>query len=113
MLFAALHVALLTRQTGVAHFVKPFGVTVNRDFPLNERRAAQRKQDHGVDVRDQDQKAVLEKAVPVIDAALIAAARTEKQLVDGTPAEHGVKNRKIRQREEKENPLPADCSRQI
>ena len=113
MLFAALHVAFFARQAGVAHFVEPFGVAVNRDLPLDKRRAAQSKQNHGIDVRNQDQEAVLKKAVPVIDAALVAAARTEKQFIDGAPAEHGVKNREIRQREEKENPLPTDYPRQI
>ena len=113
MLFAALHVAFFARQAGVAHFIKPFGVAVNRNLPLDKRRTAQRKQYNGVDIRDKNQKAVLKKAVPVINTAFVAAARTEKQLVDRTPAEHGVKNRKIRQSEEKENPLPTDYSRQI
>ena len=88
-------------------------MAVNGNLPLDKRSTAKRKQDNRVDIRNKDEKAVLKKAVPVINPALVAAARTEKQLVDRTPTEDSVKYRKIRQSKEKENPLSADYSRQI
>lgn len=113
VLFTALHVAFIARQTGVAHFVKPFGVAVDGDFPFEKRSTAEQKQGHGIDIRNQDQKAVLKKAVPVVYPAFVAAVGFKKQLVDRTPAENGKKDGKIRKRKEKENPFPADYTRKI
>ena len=88
-------------------------MTVNGNFPFDQRSTAEQKQSDGINVRNEDQKAVLKKAVPVIDTAFVAAVCFEKQLVDRTPAENGEKDCKIRKRKEKENPFPTDSSHEI
>ena len=78
MFFATFHIALVAGEAGVAHFVEAFGMAVYSDFPLYQGQATQGEQNDGVDIGNENQKTVLEKAVPIIDTTFVAATFSEK-----------------------------------
>lgn len=79
MFLARFHVAFIARQTGVADFVKPFRVAVNGDFPFKKCCTAERKQNHRIHIRNQNQKAVLKETVPIIKQTRIEPGTPETE----------------------------------
>lgn len=92
---AAVKVTVFTGKTCIAAFVKALRMQCMSNFPNNQGQHAEQNQCEGKYIGKEDQKAVLEEGVPVIDSAFHAAVRTNEDGMKRAPAEYGEEYRKI------------------
>ena len=107
---AAVKVTVFTGKTSIAAFVKALRMQCMSNFPNYQGQHTEQNQRECEYIGKEDQKAVLEEGVPVVDPAFHAAVRSNEDGMKRAPAEYSKKYGKIGESKQEENPDPIKIS---